>query len=313
MREERRLAREKALEEENKVKEKKEKVIEEETEEEEEVKHPGLKKAIIICILLLALMFVYVKEIGTKHLEINEYKIESKIIPESFDGLKIIHFSDIHYGTTVNEKELNNIVNKINELKPDIVFFTGDLFDKDISLNDESYNKLVEILSNINPTLYKYAVYGDMDNPDKYAEVMEKSGFVILNNETKLLYWNDNTPIVITGLNTSDDYSILTNIVDEVDVTNLYKIVLVHKPDEYNKIQTYKPDLTLAGHTLGGLIRIPYLKPLYLQDGAKAYYKDYYNVNNKDFYISNGLGATKLLFRINNRPSINFYRVYKIS
>ncbi len=316
MREERRLAREKALEEETKVKSKvenKEKDLEDEEETEEEGKHPFLKKAIIICILLLALMFVYVKEIGTKHLEINEYKIESKIIPESFDGLKIVHFSDIHYGTTVNEKELTNIVNKINELKPDIVFFTGDLFDKDITLNEESINKTIELLSSINPTLYKYAVYGDMDNPDKFAEIMEKSGFTILNNESKLLYWNDNTPIVITGLNTSNDYSILTNVVDEVDTTNLYKIVLVHKPDEYNKIQDYKPDLTLAGHTLGGLVRIPGLRPLYLQDGAKTYYKDYYKINNKDFYISNGLGTTKFLFRISNHPSINFYRVYKIS
>ena len=309
MREERRLAREKALEEETKAKETKPK----ETEEEEEPKHPGLKKAIIICILLLALMFVYIKEIGTKHLEIHEYKIETKIIPESFDGLKIVHFSDIHFGTTVNEKELKNIVNKINELKPDIVFFTGDLFDKDITLDDETKNKIIEILSTIDPTLYKYAVYGDMDNPDKYAEVMEKSGFIILNNESKLLYWNDNTPIVITGLNTSNDYSVLTNIVDEVDVTNLYKIVLVHKPDEYDKIKTYKPDLTLAGHTLGGLVRIPGLKPLYLQEGAKNYYKDYYNIDKKDFYISNGVGTSKFLFRISNHPSINFYRVYKIS
>ena len=161
MREERRLAREKALEEEKKANEpkKEEKKIEEE-EEIEEVKHPGLKKAIIICILLLALLFVYVKEIGTKHLDINEYKIETKIIPDSFNGLKIVHFSDIHYGTTVNEKELNKIVNEINELKPDIVFFTGDLFDKDIKLNEESINKIIECLSKIDPTLYKYTVYG---------------------------------------------------------------------------------------------------------------------------------------------------------
>ena len=313
MREERRLAREKALEEETKAKDKKEKKVQETEEDEEELKHPVLKKAIIICILLLALMFVYVKEIGTKHLEIHEYKIESKIIPDSFDGLKIVHFSDIHYGTTVNEKELKNIVNEINKLKPDLVFFTGDLFDKDISLDDETNQKIIEILSNIDPTLYKYAIYGDMDNPNKFAEVMEASGFIILNNESKLLYYNDNTPIVITGLNTSNDYSILTNIVDEVDTTNLYKIVLVHKPDEYNKIKPYKPDLTLAGHTLGGLVRIPGLKPLYLQEGAKTYYKDYYREDNKDLYISNGVGTTKLLFRISNHPSINFYRIYKIS
>ena len=312
MREERRLAREKALQEE--TKEEKKEIVEEE-EEKEERKHlsPTLKKAIFIIILLIIASVFYIKEIGTKFIEIHEYKVESKIIPDSFDGLKIVHFSDIHYGTTINEKELKDVVKKINELKPDLIFFTGDLFDKDINLNEDSIKKMTEILSELEPTLYKYAVIGDMDKEDKFAEVMEKSNFIILNNESKLLYYDSTTPIVITGISSTPNYEFLNNPVDEIETTKLYKIVLVHQPDEYDNIKSYGPDLTLSGHSLGGLIKIPYLKPIVLQEGSKKYYKDYYNINNSDFYISNGLGTNKLPFRINNRPSINFYRIYKIS
>ena len=310
MREERRLARERALEEQTQKEIKKEEKVEEEPKETSS--NSNLKKIILIIIILLVLSFFYVKEIGNKHLMVNEYKVESKEIPDSFDGLKIVHFSDIHYGTTVNEKELKNIVSKINELKPDIVFFTGDFFDKDVSLNDDDLKKASEILKDINSTLYRYAIYGDMDN-DKYTKVMTDSNFTILNNEVKLLYYNGNTPIVIAGFNTKPDYSILNNPVEETDISSLYKIVLVHEPDEYDKLKSYSPNLTLSGHSLGGLVQIPGIRPLFLQEGSKKYYKASNKDDNKYFFISNGLGTTKLPVRINNRPSINLYRIYKVS
>ena len=308
MREERRLARERALQEEQEIKE-----VEETVEEKEPSKHPLLKKIILILIIICVLSFLYVKEIGNKHIMVKEYKIESKEIPDSFDGLKVVHFSDVHYGTTIGEKELKQIVNKINEIKPDIVFFTGDLFDRDVSLDDETINKIGDILSNIDATLYKYAIYGDMDNVESLNKVMDKANFIILNNEAKLLYYDNNTPIVIAGLNTKPNPDILVNPIDEIDITNLYKIVLVHEPDEYNKIKPFKPNLTLAGHSLGGLVQIPGIKPLFLQEGAKNYYKEHYTIENKDLYISRGLGTYKLPVRINNRPTINFYRFYKVS
>lgn len=314
MREERRLAREKALEEEKKVDQIKEEEIEEENEEEEEKNtHPRLKLTIFIIIVLIILSYIYVKEIGSRFIQVNEYKIETKDIPDSFNGLKIVHFSDIHYGTTINEKELKTIIKKINEIKPDVVFFTGDLFDKDITINEDTTKKLVELLSQIEPTLYKYAIYGDMDNPDKFAEIMEKSNFIILNNESKLLYYNGNTPIVITGLNPKPNNDIINAPIEDIDTSSLYSIVLMHQPDNYDNIKLYSPSLTLSGHSLGGLVEIPYLKPLFLQEGAKKYYKDHYKINDNDFYISSGLGTYKIPFRINNRPSINFYRIYKIS
>ena len=77
-----------------------------------------------------------------KQLEIIEYPIINESIPESFDGFKIVHFSDIHFGTTVNEKELESIVNKINLLKPDILVFTGDLFDNSVTINENTKNKI---------------------------------------------------------------------------------------------------------------------------------------------------------------------------
>lgn len=64
---------------------------------------------------------MYSRYVETSGLNIKEYKVTSEKITDNFHGLKIVHLSDIHYGTTIDEKSLKNIVDKINTLKPDIV------------------------------------------------------------------------------------------------------------------------------------------------------------------------------------------------
>ncbi len=71
-------------------------------------------------------------------------------------------------------------------------------------------------------------------------------------------------------------------------------------------------NLVLAGHSHNGQINIPYIKKLFLPEGSKKYYNNYYKVNNTNLYISSGLGESKINFRLFNKPSINFYRINKI-
>ena len=281
----------------------------------EEKEHPLLKKIFLTIFFFIHITVLYSSFIGTKLIEINEYKVESNTLPESFHGLKIVQFSDIHYGTTINKKELDNITEKINNLKPDIIFFTGDLLDKNITITEEIKKELISSLNNLDCTLYKYAIYGDEDlENDEYKDILNNSNFKLLEDHSTLLYYEDIIPIEITGYNpiiTSPNYTILTNYVDEQDTTNYYKIVLSHEPDSIDKFINYNPNLVLSGHSLGGLIKIPYLKPIFLKENSKKYYENYYKLKNTDFYISNGLGTSGINARFNNHPSINLYRFYK--
>lgn len=284
----------------------------EEVIETREKNHPILRKIIFILILIILSFIAYTRFIEPKMITVKEYKIETTLIPDSLHGAKIVHISDIHYGTSIDIKGLNKIVNKINELKPDIIFFTGDLIDKSVSINDETKTNIIETLKRLNSTTYKYAIYGDEDlNNEFFVDIIKESQFTLLNNEATLLYYKDNTPIEIVGFTNNDEtnYTILTNFIDEIDTTNYYKIVLSHKPDTIDNFINYNPNLVLSGHTLGGEINI--IKPLFLNEGSKKHYKDYKKVFNTDFYISNGLGTSSLYARFNNKPSFNLYRIYK--
>lgn len=281
----------------------------------EKKEHPRLKKFFIILGTIILTIVLYSTLIGTKFIDIKEYKVESNLLPETFHGLKIVQISDIHYGTTINQKQLDKIVNKVNNLKPDIILFTGDLIDKNIIPTEQIKKELITSLSKLNCSLYKYAIYGDEDLSNKlYKEIITSSNFTLLENSSTLLYYKGTTPIMITGYNpieTSPNYTIITDYVDEQDTTNYYKIVLTHEPDSIQKFINYNPNLVVSGHSLGGLIKLPFLKPSFLPENATQYYEEHYKINNTEFYVSNGLGTSKINARLNNHASINLYRLYK--
>ena len=174
-------------------KESKEKKIEVEEEYEDEKPSP-FKRILIPIILIIILIIIYSIYIEPKLLlKVNEYGIKNIKLDAELNGLKIVQFSDIHYGTSINEKELDKAIKKINELKPDIVVFTGDLLDKNIKLSKNSKKIITKKLKEIKPKYYKYAIYGDNDyvNKEEYDNILSNSNFILLDNESTKIYLNN--------------------------------------------------------------------------------------------------------------------------
>jgi len=277
-----------------------------EEENIEKNKHSKLKKIIFIILVIIALLFVYTRYIATYGFIVKEYGVHSENLPSNFNGLKIAHISDIHYGT-VGRKKLENVVNEINIMKPDIIVFTGDLFDEYFNLNDDTKSSIIEVLSKLEAPLGKYAISGNHDyDYDNYDELIKQCGFTYLDNESKIIYYNGDEPIEIVGY--SDELKGKSNY--DISLSDYYKIALIHEGDMMDNIENKNFDLVLAGHSHGGQIRLPFIGSLTKIDGARKYYDEYYKVNNSDLYISYGLGETKYMYRAFNKPSINFYRLY---
>jgi len=275
---------------------------------QEEKKFP-LKKIIIITFLILLLIILWARFINTKGLKIEEYGIVDKNLPNSFHGLKIVHFSDIQYGQTTNLNDIKNIVKQINGLKPDIVVFTGDLFNKNITPSKKELNTITKELSKIETNLYKYAISGDADtkNYNKYKDTMETAEFMLLNNSNELLYYQSTTPIKIVGLTNTKN---LEDAFKEETAEESYTLLLMHKPDDIDNLTDYRIDIAVSGHSLGGQIKVPFIGGIIKKNGAKKYIDGNYQVNDTKFYISSGIGTDNIKFRAFNKPSINLYRLY---
>lgn len=269
----------------------------------------------LITLLFIVLLIVLGKYYYTENFKVREYGITNHNLPNSFDGIKIIQFSDVHYNTSVDENFLKRVVNEINELKPEIVIFNGDLFDQNIKYTDEDFKKLTNILNKIDYVIGKYAVFGENDYKyeKEYNEIMNNSGFKILRNNFDLIYYQGSIPIFIGGLDSllkeKSDINQTLSYFEEND-SNLFKLIVMHEPDNIKNLKNKNIDLCLAGHSHNGQIKIPFIGAIHNYKGSKLYYDDYYQINNTDLYISNGLGTTLYKFRLFNMPSFNLFRLY---
>lgn len=262
-----------------------------------------MKRFLIFLVLGIFFLFLYAYFIDTSGIKVKEYKYESSSLPKGFDNFKIAHFSDFLYKEAKDLNHLKEAIEKINEYNPDIIVFTGDLLDSKIKDSDKK--DLIKLLKSLKPGLFKYAISGDND-PDDIKDIYEEAGFKYIDNTAEYIFNESVEPIVIKGENTSEE---ALEQIKELEYN--FVITLIHKPDDYDNIKLLgKDNLILAGHSLGGQIRVPFFGAVIRRKGAQKYTDDYYHSKNKTMFVSYGIGVQKYPFRTLNKPSVNIYRLY---
>lgn len=283
-----------------------------ETNEKEVItkkKSNKLINILIFIIIFVVSIVMYAKYVGTKGIVVKEYRVASSNIPESFSGVKIVFFSDTLIGNTTFTSDIKEIVDKIDMLKPDIVIFGGNLVREDYKLSKSEIENISEMLDSIETTIGKYSIKGDLDNK-YYDSVMEKTNFIEMNNSYEYIYNKSNSPICLVGVGSYNlgEYK----IEESFSYSNsCYSIMVTHEGDIINKIVSgeKKPDLVIAGNSLGGEVHLPYFGPVVKYEGSYDYYLDKYEIDDTDIYISSGIGTRKLNMRLFNKPSISLFRL----
>ena len=177
------------------TREERNKEIQEELKRKEEQKETLKKvgkvtKIVLIIVLIISSFILYARFVSTSFLVVREYKVTSPNLPTNFTGFKIVQFSDLYYGSTIDTEDLQDIVDKINELKPDLVVFTGDLIAPNYTLEDGEQENITNLLKSITSTVGKYAVNGNNDIQNEVFEMAKRS--ILLNNlENKFEIIND--------------------------------------------------------------------------------------------------------------------------
>ena len=290
-----------------------------EKQEEKKVKKSFVFLKIMIAILLILVAgLIYSNKVATHGLKTKEYVIKNAQI-NSFHGLKIVHISDLHYGKTTFENDLKVLDEEIKNIKPDLIFFTGDLIDDETNITNEIIELLTKYLKNMSATYGKYAITGNHDYElSEYSIIMDNAGFNLLDESYDTIYNLSGESIFIAGMSTNlygtlgakDKMNATIEYLNSLENKPNYTILLFHEPDYITNID-YAFDLALAGHSHNGQVRLPIIGAITLPVGAKKYYSEHYKVNKTDLYISSGIGTSDIGLRLFNRPSINLYRIVK--
>lgn len=190
------------------------------------------------------------------HVEETDYVITTeKSIRD--EGYRVALLADVHFGVSVDAKELEEISKRIESQNPDVVVLCGDIVDEHTTY--EGMDQVFRILGNIKSKYGTYYVLGNHDcqpyrtNPvfteqDIIRNVSEH-GIVLLQDETVQI----NEEFVLVG---RQDASVgnrarLLDLYQDID-KNDFILTLDHQPLEYRVNKELGTDLLLSGHTHAG-------------------------------------------------------------
>lgn len=190
------------------------------------------------------------------HPILTEYNLNINKTAGKIKFLNIVMISDVHLGTGVKEKGLDNMVASINKLNPDIVLFGGDIVDESTTTKLKAYS--AKAFKNIKS---KYGVYDITGNHEYIESSLQETLHYLKEGDVKLLQDEavkiDNSFYII-GRNdpavtsiTKESIKPLSEILKNVDKT-LPVIVLNHRPSNLQEAESEKVDLQLSGHTHRG-------------------------------------------------------------
>lgn len=279
-------------------------------------------------------IMVYGATGGRTTLKITEIEICSDRVPASFDGYRIVQFSDLHLGSmTGAEERISEIVAAIGGLEPDMVVNTGDI--THITHTDLT-PRLMELLSEIRAADGVWSVWGNHDlgfyikdteslpvaeNLARLSAKFDAMGWRVLCNESVYIRRGGDS-ILLSGLNYSQDkllsghdYSMGGTDVEKTFAGiegEPFSVVMSHSPQTWDDIAGAGfGDLTMAGHVHSMQVKLNFSGRAW--SPAKYFYREWsglYEKNNGKkycLYVNDGIGCAGFPMRIGAAPELTLF------
>lgn len=254
---------------------------------------------------------LYAAEISRHEISFERHSIQLNRLPDSFRGFRLVQVSDFHYAEYTEPYFLRDMVNQINRLNPDAVFFNGDYVTDGVLFPNSRTKQFayhcVEILSKVHCPL-RYAVLGNHDSTFAESAVLDAlaiHGFTVLNNRYVPLE-RDGQRLWVAGTGDAIYRKMhLDKALPPASLTNDEPILLmVHEPDVLPIVARRNVDLMLSGHTHGGQVRFPFIPPLHLPPLGRKYVEGIFRYGPTQLYVNRGVGTVGLPVRFNCPPEI---------
>ena len=266
---------------------------------------------------------------GRFNVKVDNVEIGIKGLHDDIDGLKIAQISDLHLASFYHhKKELSVMMDRINDLAPDLFINTGDF----VSYGWREFDGFDTILSKANGRYGSFAVLGNHDfgiyhphfteadredNTLRIEQMARSSGYVVLNDGHTVITIG-NAKIGIIGVSTigrhpniyHGDIDSAMHGLDSVDL----KLALSHDPNHYTLSIEGKTDIdiTLSGHTHG--MQMGIMTKSFKWSPSKYLYPHWnglFSNNGQHHYVNRGLGSLAIPFRIWMPPEITLITLRK--
>jgi predicted MPP superfamily phosphohydrolase len=268
-------------------------------------------QALIGSTLALGAAGAYVRAVEPAWVAVEQVTIVAHTLPPALDGCRLAHISDIHLSEYMSPGRFATALRRVRDLAPDWLVMTGDY----VGRNPQDAAGLVETLR-----LLETPIFASLGNHDHWTDhptvqrYLEDGGATVLVNQSVQLangLWLAGIDDVWSG---RPDLRAALRDVPSAATT----VVLAHEPDFFDDIvQTQAPvRLQLSGHSHGGQVRLPLLRPE--ADGSvtwapilpplgRRYPIGLRTVGERSVYTNRGLGVWPMPYRLNCRPEVTIF------
>lgn len=235
---------------------------------------------------------------------INRYRIPVPNLPDEFNGFRIVHLTDLHYGFLVPLEIIRYVVRRSNRLSGDIIVCTGDYVHKS--------NTTIQI-DNVWPVLSELrareGVFSVLGNHDHWADT-ERSLYWMdrtkqnLHGKVQAIERNGKRIWLAGGGDLWEDHLSFDRLLGSIPDRDC-RIVLAHNPDSADTLYSVRTDLIISGHTHGGQVDLPFIGTPVLPVRNKDYSSGLkLSKKNEKVFISKGIGWAIYPVRFNCYPEI---------
>ncbi|OGF24853.1 hypothetical protein A2331_04905 [Candidatus Falkowbacteria bacterium RIFOXYB2_FULL_34_18] len=197
------------------------------------------KKIIGKALIILALLYTVYGIYNAFFPNIKEINVNIKNLPIEWQGKRIVHLSDIHLGRTLGKNFLERIAEKVNNINPEIVLITGDLFDG----MDGRLSSFVDLLNQIKSKKGTYYVTGNHETYlglEEVFAILAKTNINVLNDRVVNVDGLQIIGISYPGNGGKDAQNIIKN--DENFSLEKPSILLYHSPTNLFSFETSSGD-----------------------------------------------------------------------
>lgn len=270
-----------------------------------------ISKFTVAALILFVSLYIYSGKIEPNWIEIVPIDLTIDNLDTAFEDFKVVQISDLHVSHSMPEKRLKRIFKLVNKQSPNVIAITGDIVTSYRHFNPQKLEKNLRQLVSQDATL---SVLGNHDRlghkTAKLERSLAKSNINNLNNQVAIIHRGE-AKLAFAGVD--DPYwgtPDLNKVVADLPA-DTPAILLVHEPDYLGKSsKTHKFALQLSGHSHGGQIRLPFMKPPILPTGGRKYFIGLNKEEDTLGYTNRGLGMTALSLRFNSRPEITVFTLH---
>lgn len=242
-------------------------------------------------------------------LSLREQDLMFPDLPPDLDGLRLVQLSDIHLSPFLTERVLAQAVDMANETHAHIALVTGDLISTALDPLDACLRQLSRLRADA-------GIFGCMGNHEVYANVEDyveqqsaRLGHRYLRQRAEPLRFGQAT-LNLAGVDYQPARKPYLVGAGRMVAPEAFNILLSHNPDVFPVAERQGYQLTIAGHTHGGQVRVEILRQdLNFARFFTPYVQGLYRRDRAAIFVSRGIGTIGLPARLGAPPEVNLLRL----